>query len=305
MTINFNVMPGVSERQSKTMGAIHVTAALSTKAESLYNDLQEAVEADKLILPTLPDVALRIRDVVESEKSTAHDIADALAQDASLAARLVKVANSPLYRTRNPIEDLQMAVTRLGIRIVRDLVVGLAMKQIFQATSDALDTHSRNIWSKSVDAAAISRMMATLVSGINPEQALLGGLIHNIGALPVLVQAENDDELFHDEAALGQVIYELQGIVGELILRHWEFDEQMIEVVKQCHNFAYDRGDQASVVDLVHVAVLQGRHVPDELSPECWSSVPAFARLGLDVEVNVVDIEENKEVIEDTKMALS
>ena len=305
MTINFNVMPGVSERQSKTMGAIHVTAALSTKAESLYNDLQEAVEADKLILPTLPDVALRIRDVVESEKSTAHDIADALAQDASLAARLVKVANSPLYRTRNPIEDLQMAVTRLGIRIVRDLVVGLAMKQIFQATSDALDTHSRNIWSKSVDAAAISRMMATLVSGINPEQALLGGLIHNIGALPVLVQAENDDELFHDEAALGQVIYELQGIVGELILRHWEFDEQMIEVVKQCHNFAYDRGDQASVVDLVQVALLQGRHVPDELSPECWSSVPAFARLGLDVEVNVVDIEENKEVIEDTKMALS
>ena len=282
-----------------------MTTALSTKAESLYNELQEAVETDKLILPTLPDVALRIRDVVESEKSTAHDIADALAQDASLAARLVKVANSPLYRTRNPIEDLQMAVTRLGIRIVRDLVVGLAMKQIFQATSDALDTHSRSIWSKSVDAAAISRMMATLVSGINPEQALLAGLIHNIGALPVLVQAENDDELFNDEAALGHVIYELQGIVGELILRHWDFDEQMIEVVKQCHNFAYDEGNQASVVDLVQVALLQGRHVPKELSPECWSRVPAFARLGLDVEVNVVDIEENKEIIEDTKMALS
>ena len=282
-----------------------MTIALSAKAESLYNDLREAVEADKLILPTLPEVALRIRDVVESEKSTAHDIADALAQDASLAARLVKVANSPLYRTRNPIEDLQMAVTRLGVRIVRDLVVGLAMKQIFQATSDALDTHSRSIWSKSVDAAAISRMMATLVSGINPEQALLAGLIHNIGALPILVQAENDDELFHDEVALGRVIYELQGIVGELILRHWDFEEQMIEVVKQCHNFAYDEGDRASVVDLVQVALLQGRHVPEELSPECWSRVPAFARLGLDVEVNVVDIEENKEIIENTKMALS
>lgn len=282
-----------------------MTTKLSAKAESLYNDLQEAVEADKLILPTLPEVALRIRDVVECENSTAHDIADALAQDASLAARLVKVANSPLYRTRNPIEDLQMAVTRLGIRIVRDLVVGLAMKQIFQATSDALDTHSKSIWSKSVDAAAISRMMATLVSGINPEQALLAGLIHNIGALPVLVQAENDDDLFHDEAALGGVIYELQGVVGELILRHWKFEKQMIEVVKQCHNFAYDTDDQASIVDLVQVALLQGRHVPEALSPECWSHVPAFSRLGLDVEVNVVDIEENKEIIEDTKMALS
>ena len=152
---------------------------MSAKAETLLGDLKQAVKTDKLILPTLPDVALKIRDAVESERSTAQDISEALAQDASLAARLIKVANSPLYRTRNPIEDLQMAVTRLGIRIVRDLVVGLAMKQIFQATSDALDVHSRKIWSKSVDAAAISRMMATLVPGINPEQALLAGMIHN------------------------------------------------------------------------------------------------------------------------------
>ncbi|MGB5604324.1 MAG: HDOD domain-containing protein [Gammaproteobacteria bacterium] len=277
---------------------------MSAKAEMLFVDLKKAVETDKLILPTLPDVALKIRDAVENENSTAQDISDALAQDASLAARLIKVANSPLYRTRNPIEDLQMAVTRLGIRIVRDLVVGLAMKQIFQATSDALDVHSREIWSKSVDAAAISRMMATLVAGINPERALLAGLIHNIGALPILVQAENDEELFHDEAALGRVIYELQGEVGELILRHWEFDEDMIEVVKQSYNFNYDSGDQANIVDLVQVALLQGKHVPSELSPESWSDVPAFKRLGIDNEINVVDIEENKEVIENTRMAL-
>ncbi|MGB5278620.1 MAG: HDOD domain-containing protein [Gammaproteobacteria bacterium] len=281
-----------------------MTNTMSAKAEMLFVDLKKAVETDKLILPTLPDVALKIRDAVENENSTAQDISDALAQDASLAARLIKVANSPLYRTRNPIEDLQMAVTRLGIRIVRDLVVGLAMKQIFQATSDALDVHSREIWSKSVDAAAISRMMATLVAGINPERALLAGLIHNIGALPILVQAENDEELFHDEAALGRVIYELQGEVGELILRHWEFDEDMIEVVKQSYNFNYDNGDQANIVDLVQVALLQGKHVPSELSPESWSDVPAFKRLGIDNEINVVDIEENKEVIENTRMAL-
>jgi HD-like signal output (HDOD) protein len=294
----------MSERHFCKTGAGNVTNTLSAKAQMLFDNLTEAVETDKLILPTLPDVALKIRDAVESENSTAQDISDALAQDASLAARLIKVANSPLYRTRNPIEDLQMAVTRLGIRIVRDLVVGLAMKQIFQATSDALDVHSRKIWSKSVDAAAISRMMATLVSGINPERALLAGLIHNIGALPILVQAENDEELFNDEVALGRVIYELQGEVGELILRHWEFDEHMIEVVRQCHNFNYDNGDQANVVDLVQVALLQGRHVPSNFSPESWSDVPAFTRLGIDNEINVVDIEENKEMIENTRMAL-
>jgi len=281
-----------------------VTNTMSAKAEMLFDDLREAVETDKLILPTLPEVALKIRDAVERENSTAQDISDALAQDASLATRLLKVANSPLYRTRNPIEDLQMAVTRLGLRIVRDLVVGLAMKQIFQATSDALDIHSRRIWNKSVDAAAISRMMATLVPGLNPEQALLAGLIHNVGALPVLVLAENDEELFHDEEALDRVTYELQGDVGELILRHWEFDDHMIEVVKQCHNFHYNNGDQASFVDLVQVALLQGKHIPGEFIPENLAEVPAFSRLGIDVEVNVVDIEENKEMIANTKLTL-
>jgi len=281
-----------------------MTNPMSAKAETLFDDLKEAVETDRLILPTLPEVALKIRDAVERENSTARDISDALAKDASLAARLLKVANSPLYRTRNPIEDLQMAVTRLGVSIVRDLVVGLAMKQIFQATSDALDSHSRRIWNKSVDAAAISRMMATLVPGINPEQALLAGLIHNIGALPVLVLAENDDELFHDEEALDKVTFELQGVVGELILRHWEFDDHMIEVVKQCHNFNYDNGEQACFVDLVQVALLQGKHVPCEFTPENLAEVPAFSRLGIDVEVNVVDIEENKEMIENTKLTL-
>lgn len=281
-----------------------MTNTMSAKAQSLYKELKHAVETDRLMLPTLPDVALKIRDTVESENSTAHDISDALSQDASLATRLIKVANSPLYRTRNPIEDLQMAVTRLGIRIVRDLVVGLAMKQIFQATSKALDVHSREIWHKSVDAAAISRMMATLVPGINPEKALLAGLIHNVGALPILVLAENDDELFRNRESLGRVIYELQGEVGEMILKHWDFDENMIEVVKQCHNFEYEGDDQGTMVDLVQVALLQGKHIPTELAPESWANVPAFTRLGLDIEVNVIDIEENKEMIENTKQAL-
>jgi HD-like signal output (HDOD) protein len=277
---------------------------MSPKAEKLFDDLTVAVQKDRLILPTLPDVALKIRDAVERESSTAKDIADALAQDASLAARLLKVANSPLYRTRNPIEDLQMAVTRLGIRIVRDLVVGLAMKQIFQATSDALDVHSRNVWFKSVDTAAISRMMATLVPGINPEQALLAGLIHNVGALPVLVLAENDDELFQDAEALGRVIYELQGKVGELILKNWNFDDHMVEVAINCHNFSYDGHEQANIVDIVQVALLQANHVPSEFVPENLSDIPAVIRLGIDVDVNVIDIEENKEMIENTKMTL-
>jgi len=274
---------------------------MTEKAEQFFNELKSAVESDQLILPTLPEVALKIREAVESENTSAQQVAETLTQDASLSARLIQVSNSPLYRARTPIEDLQMAVTRLGIRMVRDLVISLAMKQIYQATSDVLDEHFRRIWNTSVEVAAICRMFATTVPGINPEQALLAGLIHNIGALPILVMAEDDNDLFNDSEALQQVITELQGRVGILILETWNFGDAMIDVVKNAHNFSYDHEGEADLIDLVQIALLQGGHVNTDVD---WNSVPAFAKLGMDTEVNVVDIEENKEIIESTKQSL-
>ena len=275
---------------------------MSAKAEQFFADLKKAIETDQLTLPTLPEVALKIRESVESENTSAHDIAENLTQDASLSARLIQVANSPLYRTRNPIDDLQMAVTRLGIRLVRDLVISLAMKQIYQATSDVLDEQFRECWNTAVEVAAICRMMATTVPGISSEQALLAGLIHNIGALPILVMAEDDDELFQDAEALSQIIKELQGRVGELILKNWNFADHMIEVVRESHNFSYQHEGPATFVDLVQTALLQGGHADQSID---WSTVPAFEKLGMDTETNIIEIEENKELIENTKQSLT
>ena len=274
---------------------------MTEKAEQFFSELKSAVESDQIILPTLPEVALKIREAVEDENTSAQQIADTLTQDASLSARLIQVSNSPLYRSRTPIEDLQMAVTRLGIRMVRDLVISLAMKQIYQATSDVLDEHFRRSWNTAVEVAAICRMLATTVPGLNPEQALLAGLIHNIGTLPILVKAEDDDDLFQDSEALGEVINELQSRVGTLILETWNFGDAMTNVVKYSHDFNYTHEGGPNLVDLVQVALLQGAHVNDEVD---WNSVPAFKQLGMDTEVNIVEIEENKEIIESTKQSL-
>ncbi|HED34930.1 MAG TPA: HDOD domain-containing protein [Gammaproteobacteria bacterium] len=274
---------------------------MTEKGDKFLSELKAAIESDQLILPTLPEVAIKIREAVEGESASAQQIAETLTQDASLSARLIQVSNSPLYRSRNPIEDLQMAVTRLGIRMVRDLVVSLAMKQIYQATSDVLDEHFRRSWNTSVEVAAICRMLATTVPGINPEQALLAGLIHNIGALPILVLAEDDEELINDSDALGDIIKELRGPVGVLILETWNFGDAMTEVVREANNFSYKHDGGANLVDLVQISLLQGGHTPDEID---WANVSAFSRLGMDTEVNVVEIEENQEMIESTKQSL-
>ena len=277
---------------------------MNAKIDIFFNELKEAIEDDSLVLPSLPEVALKIRDAVECEDSTAEQVADALSQDGSLSARLIQVVNSPLYRPRNPIDDLQMAVTRLGLRLVRDLVMNLAMKQMYQSTSEVLDTKFRTVWNTSVDVAAICQMMSVTMDDISKEQALLAGLVHNIGALPILMLAENDDDLFHDVAALNAMISELQGPVGEMILKSWNFSDSLIEVVKQCHDFTYTDNNGANLVDLVHVALLQGGFVTDKDVPEDWSQVPAFSKLGMDSEVNIIHLEGNKERIEDARQTL-
>jgi HD-like signal output (HDOD) protein len=106
---------------------------------AFLEELYQAIDERCLTLPTLPEVALRVRDAVEREDSSANQIANIVATDAALSARLLQVANSPLYRGRDPIDNLQIAVARLGIRLVRSLVVSLIMQQIFQATNDLLD----------------------------------------------------------------------------------------------------------------------------------------------------------------------
>ena len=277
---------------------------MSEKHDEFFNTLKQAVDEDKLVLPSLPDVALKIRDVLEDENTTTEQVADILSHDGSLSARLLKVVNSPSYRGRAPIDDLHMAVTRMGGRLVRDLIINLAMKQMFQPTSVAMDKQFRSAWSTSVSVAAICQMMSRTVEGIRKEQALLAGLIHNIGALPILMLAENDDYLFHDSVALNSLVMDLQGRVGAMILKNWHFSDDLVEVVTECHNFNYDHKGGANLVDLVQFSLLQGEFIADEYVPDDLSLITVFSKLGMDPEVDVIHIEENQEILDDAKQSL-
>jgi len=278
---------------------------MSIAPDRIFNELNEAIKKDTILLPSLPEVALKVRDVAEDDDTTPQQIVEILSQDGSMSARLLQVVNSPLYPSRVAIDDLQMAVTRMGIRQVRDLVMNLAMKQMYQPTSAVMEEQFRKAWGTSVEVASICQMMAmTVVKGIRKEQALLAGLIHNIGSLPILLIAESYDDLFQDEAALSALVRELQGRVGAMILENWNFSAELIKVVTQCHNFQYDHEGDADLTDLVQFTLLQGGFVSDDETPSDWASIPAFSKMGVDPEVNVVEIEENQEILSETRQSL-
>ncbi|MEJ2405587.1 MAG: HDOD domain-containing protein [Candidatus Thiodiazotropha sp.] len=256
------------------------------------DELNQAIDSNKLTLPTLPEVALRVRDAVESENSSANQIAEIIASDAALSARLLQVANSPLYRGRVHIDNLQMAVARLGVRLVRSLVVSLIMQQIFQATNDTLDSKFRQIWEESVAVAAFSRILANNLPHLDKEQAMLAGLIHNIGALPVLAMAEKHEELMENPTELDRVINIISPQIGQRILELWDFPDTLIRVPANFLNLRYDSGREGDYVDVVLVARLQTQmNTEQDIDVSEWAQIPSFAKVGLEPEINFIEID--------------
>lgn len=258
----------------------------------LVEEIRTELENNTLQLPTLPEVALQIRDEVESDNTDANTIAAMVTKDAALSARLLQVANSPLYRGRTESESIQQAITRLGLKMVRSLVVSLAMKQIFQATSDTLDKQFRQVWDDSLQVASISHMLARTVPGLETEQAMLGGLIHNIGALPILTKV---DERFGFEAGETVVMHMIESLgpeIGAAILKDWHFPESLASIPTACLDLDYDPGPGPTYADIVLVARLQNLAAKNGAGAEVeWRHVPAFIKIGIEPEVLLVEME--------------
>ncbi len=269
--------------------------------QEFLDKLYKSIKDNTITLPTLPEVALRIRDAVESEDTTANQIADMVATDAALSARLLQVANSPLYRGRVTIDSIQMAVTRLGTKLIRNLITSLAMKQIFQATSDTMDSQLHMAWEQSVQVAAISRALSKQVPQLQPEQAMLAGLVHNIGCLPVLVMAEDYPELIEDGIKLRHMVDSISPFVGETILSEWGFPESMTKIPKNYQNIKYDDGPEPDYVDLVIIAKLQTLPSDHHLAKSDWSQIPSFTKIGLEPEIEIINIDGVAEEIQEVQ----
>jgi HD-like signal output (HDOD) protein len=265
---------------------------MSKLAEKVQKELIQAIDNDELVLPTLPEVALKVREAAEDPDISIPQLSKVIGNDAALTARIIKVVNSPLLRTNKEITDLQMAVSRLGINYTCNLATGLAMEQMFQATSDVVDRKMREVWNKSTEIAGICHVLCKHYTRLLPDQATLAGLVHQIGVLPILTYAEEHSELLADSISLNHVIEQIHPIIGDKILRTWEFPELISMVPAQYLDFTRDSA-KVDYVDIVQVATLQSfvgsEHPYTQLD---WSQIPAFRKLGLDPSQNLNDDED-------------
>ena len=243
--------------------------------------LSKALQSDQLVLPTLPEVALKAREAAQDPNATAVRLAKVVGNDAAMSARLIKVANSPLLRASRQIEDLTGAITRIGITFASNLITGFAMQQMYQATSDIVDKKMREVWTISSSIGGIAHVICRQYTKLRPDQATLAGIIHQIGALPVLTFAEEFPDLLSDEETLDRIIEQMHPQIGEAILQAWDFPTELIPVPGNYLNLQR-KGDKADYTDIITVASMYLNSGKDNaMGSADWENVAAVKRLGI------------------------
>ena len=256
---------------------------MSMLAHKVQMDLIKAIDKDDLVLPTLPEVALNIRKAAENPEISVSHLSKVIGRDTALTARLIKVVNSPLLRALYEVTDLHTAITRLGVNYSSNLAIGLVMEQIFHARSEVVEQKMREVWRESLEVAGICYTLCRRYTSLKPDQAALGGLVHQIGVLPILTYAEDHNELLSDPVSLNHVIECIHPLIGDKLLAVWEFPEMLVKLPGQYLDFSRN-SKHLDYIDLVQIATVICSQRCETVPGRELGALPAFLKLGIEAD---------------------
>ena len=226
----------------------------SPEAQNLFVGFVKAVREDAIRLPSLPDVAAKVRTALASSDLGAEELARIVGRDASIATKVVRVANSPLYRGEHPSRSVVDAISRIGIDRAHQLVMGFALKELFKSRVPELAQRMTAAWRHSQWIASAAFLFARRSKACAPERALLSGLVHDIGVVALLAHAENVPKIWRDPTALERVLAGLKSEAGLLMLERWGFDATLRRVAQDVDDWRADTSIECGTLQVVHWA---------------------------------------------------
>lgn len=281
---------------------------LTGDARTLVDSLVIELAGEKIDLPSFPDVAMRVRKALTNEEVGIEDAVKIVSAEPALAARLMQLANSV---TLNPggkrLNNLRTAMTRIGLNMACSVTIAFAMSQLRRAeTYKGVDDRLGRLWHEAAHLAAVSRVITRRFTSLNPDTALLAGLLMCIGRLYLLTRAVRFPSLLEDAAALERVSSEYHLRVAQAILRNWDMDAEIVKAIGGCGDPAREH---AGTVDLTDVLIVSSALIA--LGPEplpgtgSFPGMPAARRLGLDADACRAALEESRDEIEALRLALN
>jgi len=153
----------------------------------MHSDLEELQDKIKTIanLPTLPHIASKLMKIISSPNTNADMVAALVAQDVSLSAKVLRLANSAFYGIPKSVNTLKSAVVVLGFKIIHTMVLSLTVFDMFGKNDSKKAIFDREaFWQHSLKCGTTARLLAQKRKQnmpLDPEEAFCAGLLHDVG----------------------------------------------------------------------------------------------------------------------------
>ena len=275
---------------------------------SLAREIIRDVKEERLALPTMPELGLAVRRKAMDPKSSAMDLTRIIQVDVTIAAKVIQIANSPIYAGYESTKTLNEAIARMGMIAVQDVVTALTIKQLFVTKQPRLRRRMRDLWEHSTRVAAGALVLARHAGTIDPEQALLAGLVHDIGELAIIQYANQSNLSSISDSDLDAAVKHLKGPLGAMLLRHWGLDDEFVIAARFADEFDKQTPNGILLLDLVQVSQLHAQAgTLMALSLQGITQLPAIKKLGLATEgpeKSISFLREARAEIETIRLAL-
>ncbi|BCG48957.1 HD domain protein [Citrifermentans bremense] len=212
-------------------------------------------------LPTIPIVAIKVMQLIESDSATADELAKIVSSDPAVAARVLKISNSSFYGCRRQIQTLSSAIVILGFSTLRSLVVAASVKQVYKPYG----LTEKMLWEHSFAAGLAARIIANRTRIANEEEAFLAGLFHDIGKIIMNTLDRNKfqevmQHCYNEGISFGQAersVYPFSHAeVGAHVIRKWNFPEILTSAILHHHTLEFDEFEDPTVVNLTAITAL-------------------------------------------------
>lgn len=257
----------------------------------------------ELKTPNFPDIALKLRKAIQQDCDI-RDIVKIVNMDPVISAKLIQVVNSPIYRSLNPISNCLDAINRLGLTTTRNLATAFSMNNLVKSNNVTIKKLIQHNWLQSIKVSSISYTLAQLTRKVDPDEALLAGLLHNIGTLPILTFADSLPKQSYQQIDLELCINEIQGQIGAVILEKWEFPDNLKHIPLLCTDWFTSTTEDLNLNDIVLLA--KYHHFltsPNHTKLPLLIALPAFQKMGqqpLTPEMSLQILDDAKQQIAET-----
>ncbi len=212
-------------------------------------------------LPTIPHTLQKVLSSLDEVSTSARTLEEIIRTDPILAAKVLRLANSPLYGASGEVNSIDRAVVLLGFEEVKNLVIGLSLTSSFSGDLGVEGLEARALWIHAIGVGTAAKMLGSRVDGVDPEELFTAGLIHDIGRFVMCLHfPEETKELIeickkrNCPLAKAELEYGLShSEIGAYLATRWGLSEQIISIARY-HHFPKSAGSDARLAYIVFLA---------------------------------------------------